>query len=168
MKNKAQQPLTWKFSSLQYGHELKTSLQAYWEVFDDPITDSYEPDEMSAIELFELWAKRIQEKYPNGLIPILWQVEIPERMLEFMPFQYEHAELEGIIRNNDFLTHFTQPINAVTGELLNWLRLPVVDKLWNSEQADKGGFIQEATGWKPSILQPYVYLPTLTEALVRS
>ena len=47
------------------------------------------------------------------------------------------------------------------GERLNWLLLPVEDKLWNAKQANKGGFIQEATGWKPSILQPFVYLPAL-------
>ena len=55
--------------------------------------------------------------------------------------------------------------NSVTGEELNWLTLPVVDKLWNRKRADKGGFIQEATGWKPAIFQPYVYLPSLMSAL---
>jgi hypothetical protein len=50
---------------------------------------------------------------------------------------------------------------------MNWFMLPVVDKLWNSERFDKGGFIQEATGWKPSILQPCIYLPTLTSILAQ-
>jgi len=39
--------------------------------------------------------------------------------------------------------------------------LPIADMSWNDERADKGGFIQEATGWKPAILQPYLYLPAL-------
>jgi len=56
------------------------------------------------------------------------------------------------------------PVNAKTGEPLNWFALPVVDKRWNTRRADKGGFIQEHTGWKPSVLQPYVYLPSLMEA----
>jgi len=35
---------------------------------------------------------------------------------------------------------------------------------WNARRGDKGGFIQEATGWKPSILQPFVSVETLAEA----
>jgi len=50
-------------------------------------------------------------------------------------------------------------------EPLDWLTLPVVDKLWNARRADKGGFIQVATQWKPAILEPYVYLPTLVGVL---
>ncbi|QDN54307.1 hypothetical protein FNV67_00890 (plasmid) [Streptomyces sp. S1D4-20] len=41
-----------------------------------------------------------------------------------------------------------------TGEAVNWLRLPVVDRAWNATARDQGGFVQEATGWKPSALQP--------------
>ncbi|WP_328491313.1 hypothetical protein OHS59_44295 [Streptomyces sp. NBC_00414] len=33
---------------------------------------------------------------------------------------------------------------------LLWLRSTVLDRGWNNSTADKGGFIQEATGWKPS------------------
>ncbi|MFD8916081.1 hypothetical protein [Streptomyces sp. NPDC059575] len=54
----------------------------------------------------------------------------------------------------DFLTHYAHPTRAGTGERLNWLRLPVLDLEWNAKTADTGGFIQEATGWKPSPLQP--------------
>ncbi|MBC2868546.1 hypothetical protein H1R13_27335 [Streptomyces mexicanus] len=45
-------------------------------------------------------------------------------------------------------------MHAETGERVNWMRLPVMDRGWNGTTADKGGFIQEATGWKPSPLQP--------------
>jgi hypothetical protein len=65
----------------------------------------------------------------------------------------------------DFLTFYSWPEDTKTRALLNWLTLPVVDKRWNNQRGDKGGFIQEATGWKPSILQPFVYLPTLLEAV---
>ncbi|WP_328835303.1 hypothetical protein [Streptomyces europaeiscabiei] len=44
-------------------------------------------------------------------------------------------------------------MNADSGEVVNWLRLPVLDRGWNDTAAHKGGFIQEATGWKPSPLQ---------------
>jgi hypothetical protein len=39
---------------------------------------------------------------------------------------------------------------------------------WHAEpdvRADKGGFIQEHTGWKPSPLQPVVYVPALRDAI---
>ncbi|MFI8365303.1 hypothetical protein ACIGD1_34765 [Streptomyces sp. NPDC085612] len=57
-------------------------------------------------------------------------------------------------RPRHFLTWYTHPLHAATGEPLNWLRLPVVDRGWNASVGDRGGFIQEATGWKPSPLQP--------------
>ncbi|CUM35746.1 hypothetical protein BN2537_457 [Streptomyces venezuelae] len=53
----------------------------------------------------------------------------------------------------DFLTHYTHPAYAVTGQRVNWLRLPVVDPGWNATASNKGGFIPQATGWKPSPLQ---------------
>lgn len=50
------------------------------------------------------------------------------------------------------------------GDRLNGLTLPVDDMRWTRRRADKGGFIQEATGWKPNVLQPFVYLPLLLHA----
>ncbi len=78
-----------------------------------------------------------------------------------MPFQHKH----GMKHSDDFLSFFTWPVHSVTGERLNWLTLPAVDKLWDPRRADKGGFIQQATGWKPAILQPCVFLPSLTSIL---
>ena len=61
----------------------------------------------------------------------------------------------------DFLSYYSWPVNSKTGERLNWLTLPVIDKRWVGKHGEKGGFIQEATGWKPAVLQPFVYLPSL-------
>ncbi|MBH8550844.1 hypothetical protein I8751_00235 [Nostocaceae cyanobacterium CENA357] len=84
-------------------------------------------------------------------------------MAEEMPFQFQHYNDD--LPHENFVTFFTHPVDSVTGKPINWLDVPVNDKLWNSKRADKGGFIQQATGWKPSILQPYVYLPALTNFL---
>lgn len=65
----------------------------------------------------------------------------------------------------DFLSFFEWPVHPATGERLNWLTLPVVNKRWTRRRATKGGFIQQAAGWKPRILQPYVYIPSLASAL---
>ena len=138
-------------------------LVAYWEVELDPISDDYTPDEISAQELLRKWAARVSERHPDGLIPIYWFVESREAgKFNAMPFAYDHFEGKHGIEN--FLDFFGWPEHAATGEPLNWLRLPVVDKRWNKRQANKGGFIQEATSWKPSILQPYVYLRALLRA----
>lgn len=147
---------TWEFQNLKGGHTRRAALKASWEVSYDPISDDYTPEEIEASDLFKQWIDLVRPKYPNELIPIYWTVMAKEQgVFESMPFQYDHP-------GKDFLSYFSYPVNSETGEQLNWLTLPVVDKLWNSKQANKGGFIQEATRWKPSILQPYVYLPALT------
>jgi len=138
-------------------------LGAYWELVLDPISDDFSPETMSASDLMRLWTGRIRGKaYPDGLIPIYWYVDSPDSdVFESMPFQHEHYP--GQTRE-DFLTFFTWPTNVETNERLDWLRLPVIDKSWNPQRVDRGGFIQEATGWRPAILQPYVYLDSLTKA----
>ena len=158
MVSENSQSTIWTVKSLRSDYEWEGELLAYWEVNYDPISDDHTPQEISAEELFNLWVDKVKEKYPNELIPILWCVASKGKF-EFMPFQFQSYEL-----GQDFLTHFTWPISKETSEHLNWLALPVVDKLWNDKRADKGGFIQEFTGWKPGILQPYVYLPSLLQS----
>jgi hypothetical protein len=88
-------------------------------------------------------------------VPIYWAVTTPQvrGVFESAPHQ------SGVIwhgldfKPEDFLTHYTDPLHAKTGESINWLRVPVLDRGWNERRADKSGFIQEATGWKPSPLQ---------------
>ncbi len=152
----------WKIRSLKSGHERQEDLFGYWEVEMDPMSSDFTPAEISAFDLFLRWAGRVRAEYPDGLVPILWFVGSPTMKVEFMPFQFQNTPL-----SEDFLTHFTWPTNAATGDALNWLALPVIDKVWNRKRADKGGFIQEATGWKPSILQPFVFLPSLIESARR-
>jgi len=136
----------WKVRHRASGHEVLAELLAYWEVEGDPISDNYTPEEMSAV---------------RGLIPIYWFVSCSAHgIFESMPFQHAHVQEVG----ENFLTHYDWPVDPKTGGQLNWLTLPVVDKRWNRRQAAKGGFIQEATGWKPGILQPFVALKSLLQA----
>ena len=152
----------WRVRFARTGGSWEGPLVAYWEVERDPISDDYTPDDVSAEELLRMWAARVSEERSEGLIPIYWFVKRGEAgKPEWMPFAYDH--FDGRYREN-FLDFFSWPEHAVTGEPLNWLTLPVIDKRWKKRQANKGGFIQEATGWKPSILQPYVYLPALLRA----
>ena len=150
----------WQFRARPTGVNFEGPLEAVWEVMLDPMSDDYTPDEIDATELLVLWAEKVRKERPDGLIPIFWYVQSEgQGQFERMPFQFEHdPDLE---QAEDFLTYLTWPTNSTTGERLNWLTLPVVDKLWNSKRSNKGGFIQEATGWKPSILQPHVFLEGL-------
>jgi hypothetical protein len=163
MSNEKKQIPTWKVNSKTTNYQWEGVLVAYWEVSLDLISDDYTPQEIDAQTLFKKWVKLVDLEYPNGLIPIHWFVEHQGRtQTEFMPFEFKHYPN---LMNENFLTFYNWPVNSLTGKRLNWLELPVIDKFWNSMYVDKGGFIQEATGWKPSILQPYVYLPTLTQIL---
>lgn len=157
--------LNWKFSNRQSGQELEAVITAYWEVSLDPISDDYIPSDTSAYDLFQEWVEKVKEEHPDGLIPIFWFVQVKGENVstfEWMPFQFEHNPSPS---RKDFLDFFTQPLHPMTNQPMNWLTLPVEDKMWNSQYSSKGGFIQQATGWKPSVLQPYIYLPTLMSVL---
>jgi hypothetical protein len=155
----------WKVGYRQRGTGFwEGPLVAKWEADGDWMTDDYTPEEADAETLFRRWAKWATEAFPNGFVPISWFVTCKEqKKFEGMPFQYQEKPAR---RSNDFLTHYEWPVHPVTGERLNWFLLPVADRHWNDREANKGGFIQEFTGWKPSILQPFVYLPSLVKAAI--
>ena len=154
---------TWRVRSRQGSFQWEGELVAYWEANYDPISDDYTPEDISASDLLRMWAKRVREYHPDGMISISWSVQCHKaKQYEYMPFQYIPGPNTGT--HADFLTYYHWPVHSKTGARLNWHTLPVVDKLRNKRQCDKGGFIQEATGWKPSILQPFVSLPALLQA----
>ena len=118
----------------------------------------YTPFEITAEELLRKWAAWIEESHPSGIVPIFWSACGESR----------HETLPGTIiyydepyEQEDFLDFFSPPIRCDTGEPLRWIDLPVRDRAWSLERNDKGGFIQEATGWKPSIFQAFVLVDHL-------
>lgn len=145
MTTKKSKGFLYKFHNIRNGFDCTATLAAYWEVYYDSISDDYTPKEISAVDLFHEWARSVRKKYPNGLIPISWFVEVEGdvRTFELIPFQFEHFRS---IKPHNFLSFFTWPTNVKTGEPLNWLEISVVDKLWRPGNSNKGGFIQEATG----------------------
>lgn len=159
----------WTFSYKENHFEQTEELALYAEPDGSPISDDYLPEEITAAELWRMWvtqyADLYHEKWPAlyapGVVPILWTVTRPTMsgIFEAAPHMVDRPPIPEEYRwmgdtREDFLTHFTHPVHAVTGERLNWLRLPVMDRGWNETASHKGGFIQEATGWKPSPLQP--------------
>jgi predicted GIY-YIG superfamily endonuclease len=160
----------WTFSSLKSGYRRTTHLRLFWELNGDPVSDNYYIEDISARELWREWMMRhprdegCEDVYGPGTRRIHWYVE-GLATFESAPFQDRHWDWW---REHQFTNWYTHPYSEVTGERLQWSRLPVVDKGWRkpmpSEFESKGGFIQEVTGWKPSPLQPFVNINDLADA----
>lgn len=163
MPNRPYNEREWRVTR-RIGGSWTGKLEAYWEVDSDSLGAENAPHDMNATEMLAQWAGRAQQRHPDLLIPITWYVrgEGPGK-IEVAPFQHGRNP-----DDEDFLTFYDWPVDVRTGQRMEWLRLPVVDKPWNPHNGIKGGFIQEATGWKPSMLQPAVYLPSLMSALAAS
>ncbi|MFF1574709.1 hypothetical protein ACFVWR_18370 [Leifsonia sp. NPDC058292] len=179
----------WTFTGRESRYTETTELTLYAEPDCSSITDDYLPEEISAPALWRMWVDKVanlaHESHPHlykpGEVTILWTVTTPAVMNIFeaaphtrpLPQDPQLVKMFGPYEEEDFLTHYSTPRHAVTGERINWLRLPVMDRGWNATTINKGGFIQEVTGWKPSPLQPTMdigqigraaglYVPNLT------
>ena len=147
----------WCFTTLDRGIELVSPLWLYWEARNDFITDDYAPETATPAELWSAWRNHLEtagawaEPLGAPWVDIYWGVR-GEAKAERAPFQAANAD------QPHFLSYYSWPVAEDSGEALNFLRLPVVDKLWRVGEPDKGGFIQEHTGWKPSAYQPYFSL----------
>ncbi|MCX4690643.1 hypothetical protein OG401_41225 [Kitasatospora purpeofusca] len=159
----------WTYRNKNSGYAFTTGMHLSWQLADADISHEYKPDEITAHQLYRRWAEkygnRLAEEHPQhyrpGDVEISWTVT-GDQVDEFAPFQI-HVPGEDT-DHEDFLTHFTMPTDVRTGEQVNWLRLPVDDRRWNSEESDLGGFVQESLGWKPSPLQHVVNLRQLEAA----
>ena len=161
----------WAFRSLRSDFEHIVQLALHWEPVGSPMSDDYTPAEADAHELWRMWvnqhgAKCHEEKpeiYAPWHVPIYWFVTSVGAGGTFEAAPHQTLPDDFLAREH-FLTHFTHPAHVITGEPVNWLRLPVLNHGWNAKQVNKGGFIQEATGWKPSPLQPVMDVRQVAEA----
>lgn len=150
----------WVFQARGTSHTKTTELFLLPEPNGSTITDDYTRDEITAHDLWVQWVnefadiehKRHPDDYDPGEVRIYWTVM---NVAELAPHSYDAraTRTSPYIPRDNFDTIYTPPKHAVTGEPLNWLRLPVADRGWNATVGDKGGFIQEVTGWKPAPLQ---------------
>ncbi|MGW1468457.1 hypothetical protein ACWCPT_29445 [Streptomyces sp. NPDC002308] len=158
----------WTFTGRPRGRTQTVELALYAEPDGSSLSDGYLPDEITAEALWRLWTdqaadqhhKDHPEQFHPGEVPIHWSVTLPgiKGVFEAAPHRPARLTTSGLLdadfEREDFLTHYSHPVHAETGERVNWLRLPVIDLGWNASATHKGGFIQQATGWKPSALQP--------------
>lgn len=140
----------WIVRSRRSGYERVMDLYLDWGVSGTSISDNYTPDEITASELLRLWTADYGTRFP----PIYWFIPA---VSESAPFQRDKPAW------GNFLDYYDWPRHAVTGERLNFNTLPVLDQNWSID-GEKGGFFQEATGWKPSPLQSDVDLEQVYKA----
>ncbi|MFD8782592.1 hypothetical protein [Kitasatospora sp. NPDC059599] len=153
----------WTFHNLRHPTTtFRIPLHYQWEPDGGWITDDYDPEDISARQLWDQWVKQVDTRLSArndqarpGDVIISWYVTGQGQdhgVFEGPPFELPSLTSYTIPEN--FSTFFSTPLHAETGEPINWLRLPVLDLGWNSHHSDKGGFVQEVLGWKPSPLQP--------------
>lgn len=146
----------WTYRSRYADFERRGPLCLTYEITGATLSDDYTPDEASALDL---WSRWYPQYAANGEAKIWWSVQDDGSTglgSESAPFVDPDLD--------DFLTSYSWPEHAETGELLNWSRLPVRDRQWNKKQADKGGFIQELIGWKPSPFEPVFQAELIAKA----
>lgn len=152
---------TWTYRNIHDATVVRTGeIALSWEPDACWITDDYRPHEAGPRVLWDLWVPRIADmlhnqdpaRYLAGDVHINWTVvhATDSGPFEAAPHMLPSAQLWA---RENFLTFFTNPVDVKTGEEINWARVPVRDKGWNASEEDKGGFIQELLGWKPSPLQ---------------
>lgn len=144
---------SWK--SRRHGADRIGELALLWFVYNDALSDDYDSSEVDARDLWRIWRdknpidEQAESRWGEGAVRISWLVS-GDASFEGAPFAVDISGYES----ETFLDHYTNPIEVATGDPIQWTRLPVEDKVWREDRSDKGGFIQEATGWKPSPLQP--------------
>jgi hypothetical protein len=147
----------WCFSD-RWGHAWRSDLWLVYEVSGDPISSNYTPDERCSWELFMDWL----DDY-SGDLPIYWFIEGNTGVFESAPdAPNRHPDDE------DFLDHFTVPFSKRTHTAMQFQLLRVADRSWENG-GNKGGFINDVTGWKPHPYQATINTRDLTHmAMMRA
>lgn len=158
----------WTFTTRGGSYTQTVELALLPELDGDHLTDEYIPEDITAMQLWSTWVRKFADyqheqhpaEYSPGEVRITWSVTTPRRggVFELAPHSFDAraTRTAPYIPHDNFDTVYTPPVHAVTGEPMNWLRLPVLDRGWNDTVGNKGGFIQEVTGWKPAPLQASV------------
>jgi hypothetical protein len=108
----------WRFQSRDAEFERVTALWLYPELDCSSCVDDAE-DQSGSGQLI-VYIDHIRDRYPewweSDAVPIYWAVR--------GDVIFEAAPHNAIVRRKNFLTVFTPPIDAETGEPMNWLPSP--------------------------------------------
>lgn len=140
----------WRFEHRRSGFEHVGPLYLYPELDCSSCVDDVHWCEGE--EQLTYYVEYLERKYPHWLeqdaVPIYWSVSGCQQ--EYAPFSSAGDHSEWF---TTFLDYFTWPEDAVTGERLDWFRLPVV--------MDRFPEFSAALGWTPSPLQPTAPLASI-------
>ena len=147
----------------RYGFSHTQPLWLYWEVNGDPITDDYYVEERSAQQLYRDWRRKVKSSRER----VYWYVEGDGVFESAQPGMYD-VDVIDPSRDHWFGSYYQQPLEERSRAIVPLQCLPVIDKHWCSsaiggEVGMKGGFMQEATGWKPQPFQRWVDLDDLDQ-----
>jgi hypothetical protein len=139
----------WRFQSLATGYEKVRPLWLYPEIDCSSCVD--DADDQSGEGQPDYYIDYVQRRYPHwweaDAVPIWWFV-MGEHICEFAPMN-AHRICDG----KNFLTEFTAPVDAKTGEPMNWWRLPVRNTRFPT--------FAKALGWLPSPFQEFAPLRSI-------
>lgn len=132
----------WVFRSRESGVEWRTELRLYPELDGSSVVDEYHYlDSEGQFEHYIQYLKRHHMDWLHAnAVPIVWSV-LGAGIGESAPFLQAEPRPAG-----DFLTHFTWPVDATSGDYLDWYQLPVVN--------DRFPEFAKALAWTPSPMQP--------------
>lgn len=174
----------WEWRSRSTGVLRRGPLYLHWKADGDEVGHACDPAEIDAASVWALWldklaaTDRLDTIAGPGWVRLYWfarglrvgsfptvSPDVAGDMLT-TPEMVDTFNTERFLmaKHQAFLDHFTWPVEAATGMPVNWLRLPVPDKYWNTDRVSSGGFVQEATGWKPAPLQPFIHIPTMAQS----
>lgn len=145
----------WVFHNRRSDYERRCDLVLYPELDCSAMADDvYELDGQGQ---FEAYVQYLERRHPEWLeadaVPIVWSVHSNwHGVFEAAPF----TAWGDAVGWGNFLTHFTWPEDAITGEPLDWYQLPVVN--------DRFPEFAKALAWTPSPLQPTCPLTSIVRS----
>lgn len=158
---KAAKPLgPWVFHSLRTGC-MRTEPELWLEFQLDGQSVLGDYDDLDGEEQFRIYAGYLRRSYPEWIqrdvVPIYWSVLPVHETAPFMSVAgwkaVGSATAEHGLGSESFLSYFSWPEDAKTGEPLDWFTLPV--------RATCFPEFAEFLGWVPSALQPYCPLRSI-------
>jgi hypothetical protein len=154
-------PHRWAFRYIKSDTEREVpDLYLYPELDGSSVVEDL--DELDGVGQLEAYVRYVRERHPqwwaDDAVPIYWSVRSPEpeNIHETAPFQDDPDDEFRRHLAQNFLTYFTWPRDAATGEPLDWYLLPV--------RNDRFPEFAKALGWLPSPLQPTCPLRSIMES----
>lgn len=155
--------VTWRPEAMECGLTTRRGGRSYteplvlwWEIDHDAISDDYYYEEADEFDLFRWWSRKLVSKgcTSSSMLPIWWSVSGPTTA--------EFAEQSTEWPDGPYFDKYYY-LAAPNGGHIGVHCLPVADKKWTPAQMDKGGFIQQATQWRPTPLQRFAPFGLLCE-----